>query len=66
MRMSSLYINVLVYYISIVLQGVPLYLDDDEFSVHECAGVLKNFLANLPEPLLTDAYYKAHCQVNSY
>ena len=39
-------------------------LDDDEFTVHECAGVLKNFLAALPEPLLTDAYYRAHCQVN--
>ncbi|XP_023322416.1 rho GTPase-activating protein 19 isoform X2 [Eurytemora carolleeae] len=44
-------------------KGVPLNLDEDEFSVHECAGVLKNFLANLPEPLLTDAYYRAHCQI---
>jgi len=44
-------------------KGVPLNLDDDEFSVHECAAVLKNFLANLPEPLLSDAYYRAHCQV---
>ena len=38
-------------------------LDEEEFSVHECAAVLKNFLAMLPEPLLTDAYYRAHCQV---
>jgi hypothetical protein len=44
-------------------RGVALDLDDAEFSVHECAAVLKHFLANLPEPLLTDAYYKAHCQV---
>ena len=44
-------------------QGIPLNLDEDEFSVHECAAVLKTFLANLPEPLLTDAYYRAHCQV---
>jgi len=44
-------------------KGVPLNLDEDEFSVHECAAVLKYFLAHLPEPLLTDAYYRAHCQV---
>lgn len=44
-------------------RGVRMNLDDGEFSVHECASVLKNFLAELPEPLLTDAYYKAHCQV---
>jgi len=44
-------------------KSVALNLDEDEFSVHECAGVLKNFLAALPEPLLTDAYYRAHCQV---
>ena len=46
-----------------MLQGIPLNLEEDEFSVHECAAVLKNFLANLPEPLLSDAYYRAHCQV---
>jgi len=44
-------------------RGVPLNLDEEEFTVHECAAVLKNFLAMLPEPLLTDAYYRAHCQV---
>jgi len=44
-------------------KGVPLNLDEEEFSVHECAAVLKNFLSGLPEPLLTDAYYRAHCQV---
>jgi len=44
-------------------KGIPLSLDEEEFSVHECAAVLKHFLATLPEPLLTDAYYRAHCQV---
>ena len=44
-------------------KGVPLNLDEEEFSVHECAAVLKQFLAMLPEPLLSDAYYRAHCQV---
>ena len=31
--------------------------------VHECASVLKQFLANLPQPILTEAYFRAHCQV---
>merc|ERR1719468_494972 len=44
-------------------KSVALNLDEDEFSLHECAGVLKNFLAALPEPLLTDACYRAHCTV---
>ena len=26
-------------YMYIVLQGVPLNLDEDNFSVHECAGI---------------------------
>ena len=44
-------------------QGIQMNLDDGEFSVHECASVLKGFLADLPEPLLTNAYFEAHCQV---
>ena len=44
-------------------KGVALNLDEEEFSVHECAAVLKHFLGVLPEPLLTDACYRAHCQV---
>ncbi len=39
-------------------------LDAGEFSVHECAAVLKYFLSELKEPLLTDACYRAHCQVH--
>jgi len=42
---------------------VPINLDEGEFSVHECAAVLKSFLSELSEPLLTNAYYRAHCQV---
>ena len=38
-------------------------LDKGEFSVHECASVLKSFLSELPEPLLTDRFFHAHCQV---
>ena len=43
--------------------GIPVDLDSGEFSVHEASAVLKTFLSELSEPLLTDAYYKAHCQV---
>jgi hypothetical protein len=48
---------------SLLNQGLPLNLDDGHFSVHDCASVLKNFLAELPESLLTDAHYPAYCQI---
>ncbi|KAL6434929.1 hypothetical protein ACFW04_005237 [Cataglyphis niger] len=44
-------------------QGISLDLDDGRFSVHDCASVLKGFLAELSEPLLTDLHYPAHCQI---
>ncbi|XP_018338619.1 PREDICTED: uncharacterized protein LOC108746382 isoform X2 [Trachymyrmex septentrionalis] len=44
-------------------QGVFLDLNDGRFSVHDCASVLKTFLAELSEPLLTDLHYPAHCQI---
>lgn len=47
----------------LLTSGCPLNLDDGQFSVHDCASVLKNFLSQLPEPLLTEAYYPAHCQI---
>ncbi|KFM61384.1 Rho GTPase-activating protein 19, partial [Stegodyphus mimosarum] len=33
------------------------------YTVHDCACVLKSFLAELPEPLLSEAHYSAHCQI---
>lgn len=45
-------------------KGITIDLDSGEFTVHECAATLKTFLGDLCEPLLTDAYYKAHCQVS--
>lgn len=39
-------------------KGIPVDLDAEEFTIHECASTLKNFLSDLPEPLLTDAYYR--------
>ncbi len=48
----------------IMCKGVAFDPDLGEFSVHEVASVLKSFLSDMSEPLLTDAYYMAHCQVN--
>lgn len=44
-------------------QGTTIKLTDGYFSIHDCASVLKNFLAELPEPLLTEAYFPAYCQI---
>ncbi|XP_034948153.1 uncharacterized protein RhoGAP54D [Chelonus insularis] len=44
-------------------QGLPLNLNEGIYSVHDCASVLKGFLADLPEPLLTELHYPAHCQI---
>jgi len=46
-------------------KGITVDLDSGDFTIHECAGTLKHFLSDLSEPLLTDAYYSAHCQVAS-
>lgn len=40
-----------------------LNLDDGVYTVHDCASVLKGILADLPEPLLTDYFYTAYCQI---
>lgn len=48
---------------SSLYQGLPLKFDEGIYSVHDCASVLKCFLAELPEPLLTELHYPAHCQI---
>ncbi|EAA00816.5 AGAP001687-PA [Anopheles gambiae str. PEST] len=48
---------------SLLLQGNVLPLDEAGYTAHDCASVLKSFLADLPEPLLTELYYPAYCQV---
>lgn len=40
-----------------------LDLSDSVYTVHDCASVLKAIIADLPEPLLTDCFYAAHCQI---
>lgn len=47
-------------------QGVIFNFDDNQFSVHECATVLKNILSELPESVLTDAHYPAYCQIAEF
>ncbi|XP_028900134.2 uncharacterized protein LOC105218465 isoform X2 [Zeugodacus cucurbitae] len=41
----------------------PLDLEGGGYSAHDCATVFKGYLADLPEPLLTDAHYPAHQQI---
>ncbi|XP_004921712.1 rho GTPase-activating protein 19 [Bombyx mori] len=45
----------------LLLTGSNLGLDAGKFSVHDCASVLKGFLAELPQPLLMDQYYQTYC-----
>lgn len=41
----------------------PINLNSGSYTVHDCASVLKGILSDLPEPLLMDAYYPAHCEL---
>lgn len=43
--------------------GTTIDLNDSRFTVHDCATVLKAYLSELPDPLLTSAHFKAHCQI---
>ncbi|CAH0553934.1 unnamed protein product [Brassicogethes aeneus] len=48
---------------SLLSQGITLELEGSQFSVHDCASVLKGFLADLPDPLLTEGFFPACCQI---
>ncbi|XP_046688260.1 rho GTPase-activating protein 19 isoform X2 [Homalodisca vitripennis] len=43
--------------------GEIIDLNNGYYSVHDCASVLKTYLADLQEPLLTEAYFPAYCQI---
>ncbi|XP_076372020.1 rho GTPase-activating protein 19-like isoform X2 [Tachypleus tridentatus] len=43
--------------------GAIIDLDAGHYSSHDCASVLKNFLAEMPEPLLTESHFTVHCRV---
>ncbi|XP_058451434.1 serine-rich adhesin for platelets [Malaya genurostris] len=49
-----------------LVQGIPICLENGDFTAHDCASVLKSFLADLSEPLLTELYYSAYCQVAEF
>lgn len=40
-----------------------LQLESGGYTAHDCATVFKGYLADLSEPLLTDAHYPAHLQI---
>ena len=40
---------------------ITTLLESNQYSVHEVATVLKNLLAEMPEPLLVESYYPLHC-----
>ena len=48
-----------------ILEGLDInsVLDQGDFSAHDCATVLKNFLSDLSEPLLTDRLSKCFCYI---
>jgi len=45
------------------LNGNDTRLSLHEFTVHDCATVLKSFLGEMPEPLLIEKYCTAYRQV---
>lgn len=46
-----------------LINGAVIDLNAGQYSVHDCASVLKTYLAELQEPLLTDAYFPVYCQI---
>ncbi|KAK9878393.1 hypothetical protein WA026_021701 [Henosepilachna vigintioctopunctata] len=48
---------------SLLNRGIKIDLESGTFSVHDCASVLKQFLSELPDPLLTECHFPAYCQI---
>lgn len=48
---------------SLLNQGQTIDLYNGQFTVHDCATVLKSFLAEQSEPIMTEAFYPAYCQI---
>ncbi|KAG5885773.1 hypothetical protein JTB14_031209 [Gonioctena quinquepunctata] len=44
-------------------QGVTMLLEEGTYNVHDCASVLKGFLSELPDPLLTEVHFPVYCQI---
>lgn len=43
--------------------GENIDFSSERYTVHDCACVLKSFLAELQEPLLSESHYSVHCQI---
>lgn len=43
--------------------GVDVNLENSPYTVHDCANVLKAYLSELPEPLLSERFFKINCQI---
>ncbi|CAH2010428.1 unnamed protein product [Acanthoscelides obtectus] len=48
----------------LISNGMAVTLESGTYNVHDCASVLKSFLAELVEPLLTDAHFPTYCQIS--
>ncbi|CAG9856517.1 unnamed protein product [Phyllotreta striolata] len=48
---------------SFLNQGSTLCLDNGNYSVHDCASVLKGFIQDLADPLLTEVHFPVYCQI---
>ncbi|CAH1135119.1 unnamed protein product [Ceutorhynchus assimilis] len=48
---------------NLLLQGCTINFSNNHFTVHDCASVLKWFLADLPEPITTDIQFPIYCQI---
>ena len=46
-----------------LLEEETINLENEDYSAHECASVLKTLLGSLHEPLVTNNCYKAHIEV---
>ncbi|KAL1506219.1 hypothetical protein ABEB36_005618 [Hypothenemus hampei] len=48
---------------TLLLQGNKINFEDNQFTVHDCASVLKGFLADLPESVTTDIQFPLYYQI---
>ena len=45
-------------------KDIDINFEEDAFTEHDVASILKYFLAELPEPIVTNAHIKVHMQIS--
>ena len=45
------------------MEALEHELENGVYTAHDCASIIKIFLRELPEPLLTNKHYVAYCQI---